>query len=81
MKNFIFGILTSLLLVFCTAATPVANNLLTVKPAIPISTAVFEERYPTDNIKSYIKQGYVIQSITAYGNHTAGWYMVVMVKY
>lgn len=81
MKNFIFGVLATVLVAFSIAATPAVDNIITFKPSIPKSTAVFEERYPIDNIKSYIRQGYIVQSITAYGDHAAGWYMVVMVKY
>jgi len=63
MRNFILGCLFVLL----TSATLSKTDLLTIKPATPISTVVVSDYYADINpqILKRIKQGYIVKSMVS----------------
>jgi hypothetical protein len=77
MKNFILG----MLVVGLISATTISNNNITIKPATPKSTIVFAQVFARDaarDILKYVKQGYVVKSVTSAGTVT---FLIVMEKY
>lgn len=76
----LLGFIAALLLIVGTAATTV--NVMTVKPAKPISTAYFiEENTETvQKIRYYLQRGYIIKTVAANGDYHKS-YFVVMEKY
>ena len=82
MKN-LFYFIAGVLFITLISATTV--SIMTVKPALPKSTIVFSDDYREDEfigkIKTYIKQGYIVKSISGSGKQYTDTWIVVMEKY
>lgn len=76
MKNFLLGIMTATLLLITIAAS-VPNDLITIKPAKPIHTVVYNGYPAIDFIVKYSKLGYVVTNSFGDGSSST----VVMCKY
>ena len=82
MKN-LFYFISGVLFITLISATTV--SIMTVKPALPKATIVFSnddtEQEFVDEIKTYIKQGYVVKSMAGSGRKYTDTWIVVMEKY
>jgi len=77
----VFYLVLGVLIVILTSATTV--SVMTVKPATPKSVAVFggySESEAIENIKQYIRKGYIVKSVAGTSQYGHDW-IVVMEKY
>jgi hypothetical protein len=82
MKNAFIGFLLGIVLIVSVAATPAVQNLITIKPAQPVSQVYLQigvDGFGSDQSKvnGYLKKGYIISSQVC-SNHVA---LVSLVKY
>jgi len=77
----LFYLILGVLIVILTSATTV--SVMTVKPATPKSVAVFgnsSEGDAIENIKQYVRKGYIVKSVAGTSQYGHDW-IVVMEKY
>lgn len=79
MKSYIYAFLLGIAVTICFAAT--TTDLLTIKPAKPISTIAVSGVHwkVTEKVNELSKQGYQVHSVTA--TTTANEMVVIMEKY
>lgn len=81
MKKVLIG--AGLMVAFlCLISASTINNIITYKPAKPISVIVNSSYYTSDaisDIKNYIKQGYIVKSVTNGGENA--YIIYVLEKY
>jgi hypothetical protein len=78
MKNTLLGFFLAVILIIGTASTTI--SIMTVKPALPVSTVCFRTNYTSDMpplILKYTSKGYIVKSL-ATSNYAT---IVVMEKY
>lgn len=84
MKNFVLGILVTVVMMFTIAST-VPNGLIVIKPAMPKNVVVFTGSLDQirANILNYSKQGYIVKTVNllSIDSHIVRNHICVMERY